>query len=185
MKIPEYIVIRNENNNCPTLKEKNIIKWDKDFLTYDNIIDFLNKNFYMNILEEEYVYVISFNCQMKPQGIFQLSQGMADTSLIGTRELAIFLLLTGANKFILAHNHPNGDSIISNGDIKITNMVMKMSKIIGIEFVQHFVISNDEFEYIIYDEENDEQDDDELEENNDNKEETIFGIPVSEIYKKN
>lgn len=185
MKIPEYFVIRNESNNCPILKEKRIIKWDKDFLIYDNIIDFLNENFYMNILEEEYVYVISFNCQMKPQGVFQLSHGIADTSLIGTRELAIFLLLTGANKFTLAHNHPNGDSTISGGDIEITNRIMEMSKIIGIEFVQHFVISNEGFDYIIYDEGDSEQDDDELEENSDSKEETIFGIPVSEIYKKN
>ena len=43
MKIPEYFVIRNESNNCPILKEKRIIKWDKDFLIYDNIIDFLNE----------------------------------------------------------------------------------------------------------------------------------------------
>lgn len=107
MEIKRYITFRNKKNNFPMLKEKEKIQWDSDFSSYNKIVDFLNKTFEMKYLEEEYVYVISFNCQMIPQGVFELSHGSADTSIIKMRELAIFLLLSGANKFIVAHNHCN------------------------------------------------------------------------------
>ena len=92
MEIKRYITFRNKENNLPMLKEKEKIQWDSDFYTYDKIIDFLNQIFEMEYLEEEYVYVISFNWQMIPQGVFELSHGSADTSIIKMRELAIFLL---------------------------------------------------------------------------------------------
>ena len=120
MEIKRYITFRNKENNLPMLKEKEKIQWDSDFSTYDKIIDFLNQIFEMEYLEEEYVYVISFNWQMIPQGVFELSHGTADTSIIKMRELAIFLLLSGANKFIVAHNHPNGSKDASVNDINIT-----------------------------------------------------------------
>ena len=55
MKIKEYIIV-NDNEKHPKLKEKNVIEWDDKFLNYDKIVKFLNSNFNMNILSEEYVY---------------------------------------------------------------------------------------------------------------------------------
>ena len=71
----------------PKLKEKNVIEWDDEFLNYDKIVKFLNSNFNMNILSEEYVYVLSFNCRMEILGVFQLSHGNSIESKIGMREL--------------------------------------------------------------------------------------------------
>ena len=156
MNIKRYITYRNRENNFPMLKEKEEFQWSSDFLTYDNIIDFLNKTFEMNCLEEEYVYIISFNCQMIPQGIFELSHGTADTSLIRMRELAIFLLLSGSNKFIVAHNHPNGSKEVSMEDICITNKIQEMANFIEIEFLQHFTVGNDGYDTCIDNGEDDE-----------------------------
>jgi len=142
MEIKRYITFRNKKNNFPILKEKEKIQWNSDFSTYDKIIDFLNKTFEMEYLEEEYVYIISFNCQMIPQGVFELSHGTADTSIIKMRELAIFLLLSGANKFIVAHNHPNGSKDASVNDINITRKI-------EVDFLQHFTIGNDGYDTCI------------------------------------
>jgi DNA repair protein RadC len=46
------------------------------------------------------------------------------------RELAIFLLLSGANKFIVAHNHPNGSKNVSVNDINITRKIQEMANFI-------------------------------------------------------
>ena len=80
---------------------------------------------------------------MIPQGVFELSHGSADTSIIKMRELAIFLLLSGANKFIVAHNHPNGSKDVSVNDINITRKIQEMANFIEVDFLQHFTIGND------------------------------------------
>lgn len=153
MNIKRYIVFRNKKTNHPMLKVKENLEWCSDFTTYDKMVDFLNQVFEMEFLEEEYVYVISFNCQMIPQGVFELSHGSADTSIIKMRELAIFLLLSGTNKFIVAHNHPNGSKDVSVNDINITRKIQEMANFIEVDFLQHFTIGNDGYDTCICNEE--------------------------------
>lgn len=162
MKIKEYIVV-NDTEKHPKLKEKNVIKWNDDFLEYSKIVKFLNDNYYMNILAEEYVYVLSFNCQMEILGVYQLSHGNSMESKNGMRELGIFLLLTGAEKFVVAHNHPNGSCKISGADFNVTNRMLELSRLIDIELVQNFVIGYDSYDTTVevYEEYGDEEEDDE------------------------
>ena len=117
MKIKEYIILRDGEQH-PYLKTKTEFEWNKSFLATENIINFFNESYFMNQLDEEYVYIISLNCQMKPLGVFQLSHGNWFQTDIKMRELGIFLLLTGAERFIIAHNHPNGSCQPSEGDFK-------------------------------------------------------------------
>lgn len=65
------------------------------------------------------------------------------------RELAIFLLLSGANKFIVAHNHPNGSKDVSVNDINITRKIQEMANFIEVDFLQHFTIGNDGYDICI------------------------------------
>ena len=148
MKIKEYIIV-NDNEKHPKLKEKNVIEWDDKFLNYDKIVKFLNSNFNMNILSEEYVYVLSFNCRMEILGVFQLSHGNSIESKIGMKELGTFLLLTGAEKFIVAHNHPNGSSEISGSDFLVTNRMNELSRLIDIDLSQHFIIGRESYDTAI------------------------------------
>lgn len=164
MKIKEYIVVNN-NEKHPELKEKNVIEWNDNFLDYEKIVNFLNNNFNMNILSEEYVYVLSFNCRMEILGVFQLSHGNSVESKIGMRELGIFLLLTGAEKFIVAHNHPNGSSEISGFDFLVTNRMNELSRLIDVDLVQHFIIGRESYDTaieIFEDDEDDIEEDDEM-----------------------
>lgn len=98
-----------------------------------------------------------------------MSHGSADTSIIKMRELAIFLLLSGANRFIIAHNHPNGTKSTSGADMKITTKIREMANFIEIDFLQHFTIGNDGYDTCIdngedddYYEEDDEEDEDHM-----------------------
>lgn len=156
MEIKEYIVLRNSEQR-PYLKEKSRYMWDKTFLIRQNIIDFFNENFYMNKLNEEYMYVVSLNCQMKPLGVFQISHGNWFCTDLKMRELGIFLLLTGAECFILIHNHPTGNCQPSKGDFEITNKAQKFASLIDIDLLQHYVIGEDDWDGVIYDEEYDDE----------------------------
>jgi DNA repair protein RadC len=48
----------------------------------------------------------------------------------------------GANKFIIIHNHPSGDSTPSKEDIIFTNKLYDYATLMGIELVDHVVIGN-------------------------------------------
>lgn len=172
MNVKEYIVVRDKEQH-PCLKVKNEIKWDKTFLVTENIINFFNENYLMNQLSEEYAYVISLNCQMKPLGVFQLSHGNWFQCDIKMRELGIFLLLTGAERFIIAHNHPNGSCQPSEGDFKITNKMNEFSDLIDIQLIQHYVIGCDDWDGMIYDEDEDYEEENEHE---DTEDEMPFGL---------
>ena len=71
------------------------------------------------------------------------------------RELGLFLLLTGVERFIIIHNHPNGSCQPSEGDFKITNKMNEFSDLIDIQLLQHYVIGKDDWDGIIYDEDED------------------------------
>ncbi len=47
-----------------------------------------------------------------------------------------------APKFILVHNHPSGDSTPSRQDIEMTNRLYDISKMLGIELIDHLVIGD-------------------------------------------
>lgn len=172
MKIKEYIILRDGEQH-PYLKTKTEFEWNKNFLATENIINFFNESYFMNQLDEEYVYIISLNCRMKPLGVFQLSHGNWFQTDIKMRELGIFLLLTGAERFIIAHNHPNGSCQPSEGDFKITNKMNEFSDLIDIQLLQHYVIGKDDWDGIIYDEDEDYE---ETEIENSNEDDLPFGI---------
>ena len=172
MKIKEYIILRDGEQH-PYLKTKTEFEWNKSFLATENIINFVNESNFMNQLDEEYVYITSLNCQMKPLGVFQLSHGNWFQTDIKMRELGIFLLLTGAERFIIAHNHPNGSCQPSEGDFKITNKMNEFSDLIDIQLLQHYVIGKDDWDGIIYDEDEDYE---ETEIENSNEDDLPFGI---------
>ena len=172
MKIKEYIILRDGEQH-PYLKTKTEFEWNKSFLATENIINFFNESYFMNQLDEEYVYIISLNCQMKLLGVFQLSHGNWFQTDIKMRELGIFLLLTGAERFIIIHNHPNGSCQPSEGDFKITNKMNEFSDLIDIQLLQHYVIGKDDWDGIIYDEDEDYE---ETEIENSNEDDLPFGI---------
>lgn len=162
MVVTQYCTRRNGKTNHPYLKEFKKFNWEKDFLCYDNMVSFLNEKLDMNMLTQEFAYVIAFNYHNIPVGLYELSHGMADECNMNTRDLGIFLLLSGANRFIVAHNHPNGISEPSTADVVVTGNLQKLANVLGIEFIQHFVIGNDGYDYTIYvDEEDIEEEDDE------------------------
>ena len=171
MRIKEFIVLRDDEQH-PYLKTKTEIEWNKSFLVTENIINFFNENYFMNQLDEEYIYIVSLNCQMTPLGVFQLSHGNWFQTDIKMRELGIFLLLTGAERFIVAHNHPNGSCQPSEGDFKVTNKMNDFSDLIDIQLLQHYVIGRDDWDGIIYDEDVDYE---EIEDEDDNEDNMPFG----------
>lgn len=89
---------------------------------------------------EEYMYMLCLNTKLKLNGIFEISHGNVNSSVVGTREVFQKALLGNAVSIILIHNHPSGDCTPSIADIEITKRLVEAGKIIGIDVLDHIII---------------------------------------------
>jgi len=78
-------------------------------------------------------------------GLEEVSVGTLSCSLIHPREVFKAAILSNPVGIILAHNHPSGDPEPSKEDIEITKRLVKASKIMGIEILDHIIIGHDDY----------------------------------------
>lgn len=99
---------------------------------------------YMHIHEEteEYMYMICMNNKNRIIGIFEISHGTVNSSIVGVREIFQKALLVNAVCILLIHNHPSGDPSPSKEDIEITKRIMKAGEIVGIGVLDHLIIGD-------------------------------------------
>lgn len=105
----------------------------------------LDAMFQANYQAEEHIWLIALNTKLKPVGVFEVSHGTVDTSIVRPREIFVRLLLCGATGFIIAHNHPSGDTTLSSEDIDVTTRLSKSAKIMGLRFLDHVILGNSVF----------------------------------------
>ena len=120
--------------NCPDLVS--IIRSPEDATA-------IGKGF-MRIHEnpEEYMYMICMNTKNHIIGVFEISHGNVNSSIVGTREIFQKALLANAVSIILMHNHPSGDPKPSREDIEVTKRIVEAGKIIGIQVLDHIIVGD-------------------------------------------
>lgn len=74
-----------------------------------------------------------------------ISIGTINTNIVHPREVFKPALEYGAAAVVLVHNHPSGVSTPSLADIEITKQLISAGKIIGINLLDHVVVSRDGF----------------------------------------
>lgn len=68
-------------------------------------------------------------------------QGTLNQSLVHPREIFAKALEDRAAKIIIAHNHPSGNLEPSVDDIKITEKLKEAGRLMGIEVLEHIIVS--------------------------------------------
>ncbi len=74
-----------------------------------------------------------------------VSIGTLDTSLVHPREVFAAAIQAQAAQVIIAHNHPSGDPEPSPEDIEITKDLAIAGKILGIELLDHVIVTGSGF----------------------------------------
>lgn len=129
------VVLEKEiSMNCPDLSYA--IKSPDDAAT-------IGREF-MRIHEEseEYMYMICMNTKNKVIGVFEISHGTVNASLVTPREVFQKALLANAVSVIFLHNHPSGDCTPSREDIEITKRLTEAGKILNIEVLDHIIVGD-------------------------------------------
>lgn len=99
---------------------------------------------FMRIHEEpeEYMYMICMNTKNKVIGVFELSHGTVNASLVSPREAFQKALLANAVSVIFMHNHPSGDPKPSREDVEVTKRLSEAGKILGVEVLDHIIVGD-------------------------------------------
>ena len=74
--------------------------------------------------------------------VAEISVGSLDSSLVHPREVFKEAISATAASVIFAHNHPSGDPTASEDDIKLTKRLAEAGEIVGIEVLDHIIISD-------------------------------------------
>lgn len=74
-----------------------------------------------------------------------ISIGTINTNLVHPREVFRPAIEYSSVAIVLAHNHPSGNILPSGDDIAITEQLIKAGKIIGINILDHVIITKDSF----------------------------------------
>jgi DNA repair protein RadC len=94
---------------------------------------------------KEHFKLILLNPRNKIIGISTISIGTLNASLVHPREVFKDAIVHSAASIVLAHNHPSGDPEPSEDDLKITKKLVDSGKILGIEVLDHIIITKNGF----------------------------------------
>jgi DNA repair protein RadC len=78
-----------------------------------------------------------------------LSIGSIDANILHPREVFKPALEYSAAAVILVHNHPSGVATPSEADILVTRQVAEAGRILGIDLIDHLVVTSDGFTSIL------------------------------------
>jgi len=78
-----------------------------------------------------------------------ISIGTIDASIIHPREVFKPALEYAAAAVILVHNHPSGIQTPSEADMLITEQLVESGKLLGIELIDHIIVTKDAFQSIL------------------------------------
>ncbi len=96
-------------------------------------------------LAQEKFSCIFLNTKRKIITIKTIFIGTINQSIIHPREIFKEALLVSASSIILVHNHPSGDVTPSLMDIKTTNQLQEIGKILLIPVIDHVIIGNNKY----------------------------------------
>ena len=91
---------------------------------------------------EEHMYMFCLNNKNRVVGIFEISHGNVNSSIVGARETFQKALLANAVQIALVHNHPSGDTTPSKEDIFVTKKFMELGEFIGVPLVDHIIVGD-------------------------------------------
>lgn len=151
MEITEYKIIQDKKLH-PKLKEVQTFEYKKEIVNTYWLVACVFRTLYdLDKCAEEYVYAVAMNYSGDWLGIMNVSHGSQTDSIVDLKPIMTFLLLVGANKFILVHNHPSGNLKISQEDKDITMKLRRIADIAEMEFLEHIIVSRKGYALIIRD----------------------------------
>ena len=91
-------------------------------------------------LDREYVYVVGLTSKMEPLSIQLMSIGSMNSAVLDPARILSYLLITGAQSFVIFHNHISGDLTPSSQDVVSTKRIRDAANLVGLNLADHIII---------------------------------------------
>lgn len=115
---------------------------NKKIASPEDIYDTFQEVLALENQAEEVFAMITLDTKNKITGVFEVSRGTVNASLVHPREVFKRALANNATSIVIAHNHPSGDTNPSNEDKMITSRLKEAGDIIGIKVLDHIIIGD-------------------------------------------
>lgn len=88
----------------------------------------------------DHVYVVGLTSRMEPISIQLMSMGNMNSAVLDPARILSYLLVTGAQSFVIYHNHVSGDLTPSNQDVVGTKRIRDAANLVGLNLADHIII---------------------------------------------
>jgi DNA repair protein RadC len=120
------------------LSKRYLIKSNKRITSAQEVYDELKQ---FSIKNQEHFLTITLDGASHIINIRTVFIGTLNQSLVHPREIYADAIADRAAGIIIAHNHPSGTLAASRADIQITNRLKEVSKLVGIELLDHVILA--------------------------------------------
>jgi len=148
LKFQDLIKIKgiNKAKACTILSAieftKRILKLGEETLPkIESVKDVLAQFSYLREKQREHLGALYLNARNEVVFKKHLFVGTLDANICHPREIFKYAVERNAASLILIHNHPSGDPTPSKADFEITKRIKEAGKIMGIEVLDHVIIS--------------------------------------------
>jgi DNA repair protein RadC len=87
--------------------------------------------------------VLLLNTRRRVKGHALVATGTLDTLLVHPREVFRPAIVSASAALVAMHNHPSGEAIPSEADIKVTRDLLRAGQLLKIELLDHVIIGAD------------------------------------------
>jgi DNA repair protein RadC len=96
-------------------------------------------------LDHEEMRVLLLDIRNQVVANLLMYKGTVNSSILRSAEIFKAAVVRKCPMIIIAHNHPSGDPIPSDGDIEITKQLVASGELLDIEVLDHLIIGNPRF----------------------------------------
>ena len=94
---------------------------------------------------QEVFVVVVLNSSNKVIGVCEVHRGTTAHVEVVPADILRVVLVAGASRFVVAHNHPSGSQEPSGEDVALTKRLKDAAKLLAVELLDHVVIGEDGF----------------------------------------
>lgn len=117
--------------------------------TPKDIIKLINAHERYDLATTEKIIVVGMDHKNQVNTYSEIATGTMGYANFNMSELFKTLLLSNSSKFIIVHNHPSGDATPGKEDFDVTEKVKAAAKLMGIQFLDHIVIGDNNYTSIM------------------------------------
>lgn len=93
----------------------------------------------------EVLLILALSTSNEINAMHRVFTGSLNTTVAHPREIFQSAILNNANRIIVYHNHPSGDTTPSENDLNFTKKMQQAGEILGIQLTDHIIVTDTEY----------------------------------------